>query len=282
MAEASLGDGRMVGSLQHGLQVLDLFDRDRLVVGVGEIATSLGLHRSTASRLASTLAACGYLEPAGAQGRYRLGARLASLGRLATASASVDEIGAAHLRSLSELTGETGHLAHLDGDQAVTAVVSEGWHTVRMHSWVGKRSPAHSSSMGKVLLAGLHPPAVDKLYPHGALERRTERTIVSLAALHAELQVVRMRGYAVDREELEPGLRCLAAPVHDATGEVVASISISGPTSRLKRPAERRLAAQVMWAAGRVSAALGAPVQPQGWPRRPQEPPAPDSRTPRG
>ena len=203
----------LIGSLLHGLEILDMFERDRPEIGIGEMAQQLGLHRSTTSRLAATLAVAGYLEPAGEPGRYRLSGRLAALGELAAAAGDVRRTALPYLQELVQELGETGHLGVLEGTDAVTIEVVDGWQTVRMHSWVGKRSPAHCSSIGKALLAGLSPAEFAARYPGHPLEPRTDRTITDPGVLRSQLAGVRQRGYAVDQEELEPHLCCVAAPV---------------------------------------------------------------------
>jgi DNA-binding IclR family transcriptional regulator len=255
----------LVGSLLHGLEILDMYGRDRTEIGIGEMAQQLGLHRSTTSRLAATLAVAGYLEPAGDPGRYRLSGKLAALGELVVSGGEIRRAALPYLQDLVGRLGETGHLAVLEGDEAVTVEVIDGWQTVRMHSWVGKRSPAHCSSMGKALLAGLDAAGIDARYPGPQLEARTERTITDPAALKDELATVRQRGYAVDREELERHLCCVAAPVFDQTGAVVASISVSGPDSRIDESQIPSTADAVQRVAWQISARLGAPREVPGW-----------------
>ena len=193
----------LIGSLQHGLQILDMFERERPEIGIGEMAEQLGLHRSTTSRLAATLAAAGYLQPAGEPVRYRLSGRLAALGELAAAGADVRRTALPYLRGLVQELGETGHLGVLEGTEAVTIGVVDGWQTVRMHSWVGKRSPAHCSSMGKALLAGLSAAEFAARYPGRRLAARTDRTITDTRELTTHLAEVRNHGHAVDRQEFE-------------------------------------------------------------------------------
>jgi DNA-binding IclR family transcriptional regulator len=250
----------LIGSLLHGLEILDMFERDRSEIGIGEMAQQLGLHRSTTSRLAATLAVAGYLEPAGEPGRYRLSGRLAALGELATAAGDVRRTALPYLRGLVRELGETGHLGVLEGTEAVTIEVVDGWQTVRMHSWVGKRSPAHCSSMGKALIAELSPEEFAARYPGPDLEARTPATITSADELRKHLELIRARGYAEDLEELEPHLCCIAAPVFGREGPAVASVSISGPASRLRDPAVLSSAADAVRATARlISTRLGAP-----------------------
>jgi DNA-binding IclR family transcriptional regulator len=134
-----------------------------------------------------------------------------------------------------------------------------------MHSWVGKRSPAHCSSMGKALLAGLPAAEIDARYPQARLEARTDRTITDTGELKRHLAQVRERGYAVDRQELEPHLCCVAGPVFDRTGTVVASISVSGPDSRIDEASIPAIAEVVRHAAWQISARLGAPRDLPEW-----------------
>ena len=250
----------MVGALLHGLAVLDMFTRDRPVIGISEVSRQLGVHRSTASRLAATLASAGYLEPAGEQGRYRLAAKLSLLGEIAATGNELREAALPPLRDLVSRLGETGHLGVLDGPEAVTVAVVDGWQTVRMHSWVGKRSPAYCSSMGKALLAGLSEEEVIARFPEPTLPARTPTTITSRDELIRCLAEARDQGYAVDREELEPHLCCVAAPVYGGDGTVVASVSVSGPASRLLDDAAiAATAIEVRATARQVGTRLGAP-----------------------
>jgi DNA-binding IclR family transcriptional regulator len=255
----------LVGSLLHGLAVLDMFSKERPVVTVAEIAQKLGLHRSSASRIAATLAAAKYLRPVGEPGQYRLAGKLVALGQLAQEQTELVSAAAQPLADLVADLGETGHLAVLDGAQSVTVSVVDGWQTVRMHSHVGKRAPAHCSSMGKMLLAGLTDAELDALYADDPPERRTPNTITTLAGLKKHLAAARDAGYTVDNEELEPGLCCVAGPIFDPVGQLVASLSISGPSSRINAETIPVIAGKVMQAARSTSDNLGAPASIDGW-----------------
>jgi DNA-binding IclR family transcriptional regulator len=256
----------LVASLLHGLAILDMFERDRPVIGLADIARQLDVHRSNASRLAATLASAGYLESAGEPGRYRLAGKVAALGELAAVGTELRRAALPGLRGLVAELGETGHLAVLEGNEAVTVDVVDGWHSVRMHSWVGKRSPAHCSSMGKALLAGLPPAALAEAYPGTRLEARTPRTITGRRELERCLADVRSRGYASDLEELEAGLCCVAAPLFGRAGDVVAAISISGPVSRIHETTVPAIGEYLRRTGWQVSVRLGAPSRVPGWP----------------
>ena len=259
-------------ALRRGLDILDMFSAERRVVGITDMARELNIHKSSASRLAATLASSGYLVATSA-GNYSLGPRIAALGALGASRQDLTAVITPSLERLVERTGETGHLAVLDGTVAKTVQVVDGWHTVRMHSWVGKLSPAHCSSMGKALLAGLPVDDLTSRYPDPNLPARTARTITSLDELRRELERIRRSGYCVDQEELEDGLCCVAAPVFSPSGTVDASISISGPAQRLTPERMTVLADLVRWYAWQASEARGVLAVPAGWPAPPAEEP---------
>lgn len=246
-----------VGALKHGLEILRLFSDEQQIVGVSQMATAIGVHRSNASRLAATLHAMGYLSRTGEAGRYRLGPQLIRLGRLASRNNDLVQQTLGPLRALVEETGETGHTGMLDGREVVTVAVVDGWHTVRMHSHVNKRSPAHRSSLGKALLAGLPDEEVRARFRGARLDAATPNALTSVSALLDHLTEVRARGYAIDDEEVELGLRCVSAPIHDAEGTVVAALGLSGPAHRLVGDTLTRLAPLVVTAAAQATRSIG-------------------------
>jgi len=267
---------RYVASLMHGLMILDMFSEDRETISIGEMANELGLHKSSASRLASTLAHAGYLMPVGVQGSYRLGARVGALSQLASQPVDFVATVVPHLRRLTEDTGETGHLAVLKGNDTSTLAVVDGWHTIRMHSWVGKVSPAYVSSMGKALLASLDDEELCSRYGVGDFEQMTSHTIACLDDLLQQVRLIRRRGFGFDNEELEVGMRCISAPILDRSGDTVASISISGPSQRITEERVGEIAEHVRWHAACASRDLGARLAvPSGWPRPPATEPPP-------
>jgi DNA-binding IclR family transcriptional regulator len=257
---AQARDASRLGALRNGLAVLDLFRMDRQALTATEIARELGIHKSTASRIASNLMLSGYLVPATNGHGYRLSGKLARLGAIASADTDLTTASVDHVRALVDDTGETCHVGVLEGHEAVTVVLVDGSFSVRLHSWVGKRSEAYSTAMGKVLLAGLSDPTLDMLFPGRTLEPKTGHTITTVAALKEQLAQVRRHGFALDDEELEPGLRCVAAPIHDHNHQVVAALTIAGASSRLTMARIDEYIAKVMACAARISESLGAEV----------------------
>lgn len=243
--------------LERAFGLLDCFTRERPVRGISELSREMTLHKATVHRLLSVLERWGYVRQIPETGRYRLGAKLVELG-----SRAVDSVGLAHvakpiLERLAAETGETAHLMVLDGTEGLYLEKVESVRPFRMPSQVGRRIPLHCTGVGKALLAHLPEKAVEEIIKVRGLPRFTKNTISTMAGLRREFEDVRRRGYAVDREEAELGLRCVAAPVFDGDGRIVASISIAGPDVRVAEEKTERLGKVVSAAAHEISEELG-------------------------
>ena len=267
MAESDLGSGGQgesgkLGALRHGLAVLDLFDVGRQTVTVAEIGRHLGIHKSTASRIVQNLVLSGYLVPAENAPGFRLGGKLARLGAIVAADATITTVSPEHVQALVDDVGETCDIGVLEGREVVTVVVVDGTFAVRLHARVGRRTDAHATAAGRVLLAGLEDSTLDMLYPDGELELlgdSADGTSGSPVKLGEQLAAVRRQGYAYDEDEPEPGLRCVAAPIADHSGRVVAALTIAGAASRVSMAHIDDYLEKVTESARRISAALGAP-----------------------
>jgi DNA-binding IclR family transcriptional regulator len=212
------------------LALLTSFDDSRVELGVTEMAASLGVHKSTASRLAAALQRAGLLARSGR--RFRLGPEVIRLGTLALRNLDLITLMQPAMDKLSEQTGETVNLAVPDGAGILNvAEVPSTYILSCSGGWIGRRTRPHAVANGKVLLAYGAIPVPRQL------ERYTERTITSREALTAELAAIRRDGYATAVAELEDGLVAVAAPVFDASGGCVAALSVSGPEYRM-RPAD--------------------------------------------
>jgi IclR family transcriptional regulator, acetate operon repressor len=239
----------------RALQILQQFRTPGETLTVGELATRLGVHRSTASRLVSTIVARGFLERTPGE-RVRLGPEATRLGGVAVAGRDLLTVAKPIMDGLAADTGEAVTLAVPAGREVLTVAESDGAHFVSSGSWVGVRTPLHCAADGKVLLAfGAAMPS------GGALVRMTQRTITDHAALDGELSAVRRRGFAVARGELEEGLNGLAVPVWDG-GACVAALCVSGPQYRLRGGFERTLAPACLRAARELEHALGGDPSP--------------------
>jgi len=230
-----------------------------------ELARKLGLGKSSVYRLLVTLARRGYVEKNPQSERYRLTYRLFAVGSPAAERLGLREAAHPVMERLAAQTGEMVNLAVLDGTRVLNLHKVESRHLLRMHLAVGSGVPAHATALGKVLLAALEPDELARRLRGRRLERLTRRTMGGRVALCTALARVRDHGFAVDDEECSLGLRCVAAPILDRRGFVVAALSISGPTQRLPYSALPRLAEAVRSAAQEVSHRLGYSM---GWPKR--------------
>ena len=249
------GDAGPVQSVDRAVAILEILARDG-EAGVTEVARELGVHKSTASRLLAALDRRELVSQDTARGRFRLGVGLVRLAGAASLKLDLVQESRAVCRALAREMGETVNLAILAGRDALYLDQVAGPAALSPHNWAGQRIPLHATSDGKVLLAYL--PAAE-ITEHLAppLRRFTRHTITAPAEFGRLLAEVRRRGYATAAEELEEGLTAVAAPVRNAEGTVIASISASGPSFRI--PAERigAVADSVRRAAAEISRRLG-------------------------
>lgn len=251
-------DPYLLASLHRGLEVLDCF-AEREAWTLTDLAAHLGQSKATIFRVLHTLEQFGYLAKDATTGRYGLGLRLHALGSAAMRHEQLRWQALPPLQDLAEATGETVHVGILHEGVVVTVQIVEGTHAVRMHSAVGKRSPAHASALGKVLLAHLPDAEVDAVIAAQGLARFTANTITTPEALRGALHRVRLDGIARDEEEIEPGLRCIAAPITDRSGRPTAALAISAPASRMDAARVAELIPRVKATAARISRMLGSP-----------------------
>ncbi|GFG54969.1 IclR family transcriptional regulator [Mycolicibacterium agri] len=255
MGAAEQRTNATVQSVDRALQVLEIL-ADLGQAGATEIASELGVHKSTVSRLIAVLAARGFVEEASERGKYRLGFAIARLARAGSSHLDLVKLSQDVCDSLAPDVGETTNLAILDDDRIVNIVEAIGPEQITLRTWVGQSCPAHATSSGKVLLADLEPDELRERL-NAELESFTDNTVVTLADLERELAAVRERGWASVTEELEVGLNAVSAPVYDANSKVIAALSVSGPAYRLSPDRFSDVAKQTMAAAEVISRRLG-------------------------
>jgi IclR family acetate operon transcriptional repressor len=243
--------------LDRTLNLLNVLGEAGESLGPAELARRLSLHKTTTHRLLMALDGLGFVRRDPKEGKYSLGVKLFELGSRAIAGFQLRERAEPVLRRLVEQTRETAHVCILDGSQMVSIVNVEGPWTMRSPSTVGHRSPLHCTSVGKAVIAFLPADVLDKLIDELVLKPFTPRTLVTRASLKADLARVRDRGFAVDDEEIEQGLRCVGAPIRNHTGLVVAAISVAGPAFRLTNERLSETARTVMAAARDLSKEMG-------------------------
>jgi IclR family acetate operon transcriptional repressor len=249
---ASQGSG--VQSLERALDILEVLSRSERELGVTEVGPEVGLANGTVHRLLATLTARDYARQVPGTRKYTLGPKAILL-----ASSARDRLGPLarpFLRELMEVSQETSNLAGLDRNSVVYIEQVPAKRMVRMFTEPGNRVPAHSSGTGKVLLAYQPEETVDAIIRQNGLRRFTRHTITDEQQLKTELEHIRDQGYATDSEEMEEGVRCLAAPVFGPDGKVLAAISISGPASRLDQRRLEELIPHIKDIAGKFSRSL--------------------------
>ena len=243
--------------LDRALGILDLLLKEGPELAPVVLAERLGLHKSTLHRLLMVLERHRLIGKNPQTGRYRLGLKLFELGSQAVAQLDLRERVRPYLERLVAETGETAHLCILDGGEMLSLANVESPRTLRTPSTVGRRIPVHCTAAGKALLAFLPENELHPLIARGGLRAYTRHTLTTPVRLKAELQRIRERGYAMDHEEIEEGLKCLGAPVRNYSGRVIASMSIAGPIFRLTEEKTPAMARAVIAAANQLSAELG-------------------------
>jgi len=250
-----------MGNSEAGVQSVDraLIILERLArsgeAGVTEIANEIGVHKSTAFRLVATLEAHRLVEQTEERGKYRLGVGLLRLAGATTARLDLVQEARPVCRQLASDTGETVNIAVLSESSALYLDQVAGSSALQPHNWVGQHIPLHATSNGKVLLSGLSRQQCDAVL--SKLSAYTPVTITTKSKLRAELDQVREQGYALAVDELEVGLTAVAAPIRNAHGDVVASMSVSGPTFRISDDRVDDVIGKVVEAAEEVSHRLG-------------------------
>jgi DNA-binding IclR family transcriptional regulator len=247
-----------IQAIERAVSILNAFSPADPELGVTELAERLGLHKSTVHRFMVNLDAAGLVERNPRTGRYRLGLRIFELGGLVMQQMNLWDEALPFLEGLVHDSGETGHLAVLDGGEAIYIERVEARRALRVPSAIGRGYPAHATNLGKVLLADLPRERVEEIVAERGLAAYTPHTITDLEGLEAELERIRVLGYAIDNEEYDEGLRCIGAPVRDHSGHVVAALGIGGPVTRITPDRVDELAELVMTAARGLSRRLGA------------------------
>jgi DNA-binding IclR family transcriptional regulator len=232
MREATPQGTYKVQALDRAFAVLDLLGESDTPLGLAQVASSLQLHKSTAHRFLMVLEKHRMVERT-VGGKFRLGLKLFDLGNRSIEQYDLRERAQPHLRRLVAETEETAHLCILEGTHVIYIDKIEPARSVRMITRIGASNPVHCTSVGKAMLAFLPEERLTDILGHLRFERYTNHTLSTVEALRAEIEKTRRRGYAVDDEEFEEGLRCIAVPVLDAQRLPVAAVSVSGPSFRV-------------------------------------------------
>lgn len=247
-----------VDAAAKALDLLNAFSFREPRLSLADVATRTGIPRATTFRLLSTLEQAGFVAKAG--GGYQLGIKCFVLGNIVASGLDLREIAHPHLAALRDATGETTHLAILDRWQVVYLERIPSPHPVGfMRSRVGATVPSYCTGLGKTLLAHRSEHEVARWAAAQVFKALTPHTITSAKRLRKELRAIRERGYGLDEQEHEIGVRCIAAPVRNHAGQVVAAISAAGPADRMPRAlVGSDMASAVVATARAISTDLGA------------------------
>lgn len=239
--------------LERAMLLLDVLARHADPVPLKELASSTGLHTSTAHRILNDLVAGRFVERVDS-GMYQLGMRLLELGSLVKGRLNVREVAIDPMRELHKITGQTVNLSVQQGDEIV--YIERAWSErsgMQVVRAVGGRAPLHLTSTGKLFLSVADPRQVRAYAMRTGLAGNTRNSITQTDQLERELALVRRHGYSRDNEELEMGVRCIAAGIYDDTGKLEAGLSISAPAERMRDewiPVLMRTARQISEALG--------------------------------
>lgn len=249
----------IIQSLDRALRILDLFDEQTTELRITDMSQSLQLHKSTLHSLLKTLQMHGYIDQDEETGKYRLGLKLAERGQVVLQTMDIRTVARRTLSELSRETGQTTHLVMRDGREGVYIDKVEGEKAAIRYSRIGRRVPLHTSAVGKVLVAFLPERDREALLADYVFVRQTPESITDREAFAAEIERVQRDGYARDMEENEPGVRCVAAPIFDHAGKVMAAISMSTLAPAVDDEMLKSFAVKVKQCALDISGQLGYP-----------------------
>ncbi len=261
-AEGARRERGGVQSVERTLDILESLVELGSEVGLVEISQAVSLPLATVHRLLGTLIQRGYVKQNRQNRKYSLGFRALQMGSDMRQRFSLRLEARPFLQRLMQSCGESANLAVLDDGEVVYIDQAQSSRILRMFTQIGNRLPAHSTGSGKVMLAFAPPEVMDGILRRYALTERTPHTIVDVDEFRSELERIRRQGYAIDDQEHEEGVRCIAAPVRDESGQVVASLSISGPVTRLSDRAVSDITPEVVDCGIKLSSRLGYKPEP--------------------
>lgn len=246
----------MVQVLTRCLNILEVLPEKEGGFGVLELSRKVGLPGSTVHRILNALKKEGYISQDPDTEKYQLGYKILNLAGKMTGSRDLKRLAVPYLRKLRDKTGETAHFILMEGENAVCVESVESFNNMRACSPVGENNPLHCTAVGKAILANL-PEEEQKRVLSKGLKKYTAGTISSRKELKKELDAVKRCGYALDREEYQPGIRCVAAPVKNSQGRVIAAVGISSPSFRITGKKEAEFIKELKETACRLSRECG-------------------------
>ncbi|MFD0051482.1 IclR family transcriptional regulator [Actinomycetes bacterium NPDC127524] len=248
---------KIIQSVDRAINILELFEEGSIELSVKEISTLLNLPKSTIHGLLKTLELRGYLVQNHENQKYRLGLKLFELGNLVAKQLDIKQVAFKIIEELARELKETIHLVILDENEVLYIEKVDGPGALRMYSQVGKRAPMYCTGVGKVILAFLEEEKIKSIIHSTNYTKFTSHTVTDPEELYKMLPGIREKGYAMDDEEIELGLRCIAAPIFNHENKVIASISCAGPKTRIIDDDVEEKITKVKKAASAISTQLG-------------------------
>ncbi len=245
----------LLSSVKNALRLLRSFSIEEPEKKVTDLATSLGIGKSTVSRLLATLASEGFVVKDPETQKYRLGLSILHLNTVATSNLEIHRESLPILQRLVDDVGETAHIAVMEDSDVIYLNRVECKHPVQILSHIGRRNPVHCTSSGKVILAYQSKEEINRFIEKG-LEKYSAKTITDPNDFLESLNTIRGQGYAVSIEEITDGVASIAAPVRDYTGKVVYAVTVVGPVHRLN-PYSTSIISKIKSAAAEISESLG-------------------------
>jgi DNA-binding IclR family transcriptional regulator len=253
---AKSGNLYQLQSLDRAVAVLEMLGESETALSLAEVCQRLRLHKSTAHRSLMVLERSALIERT-PENRYRLGLKLYELGNRAVEQVDLRTRVHPYFRRLATQVGETVHLSVLQKTSIVYLDKVEPNRRVCFSSKTGTSNPVYCTSMGKAMLAFQPPEVIEQIIAKIQFVRYTHKTITSREALLKALERVRHRGYAIDDQEIEEGVRCIGAPIFDEKRQAIAAVSVSGPASRITAPAMPEIAEHLLRCCRDISFSLG-------------------------
>ncbi|ALS76441.1 IclR family transcriptional regulator [Planococcus rifietoensis] len=247
-----------VQSVERALNIIEILQDLPNGLGVTELSHRLDVSKSTAHRLLMSLYNKGFVQQDLQTEKYYLGLKFIELGQVVTDNLDIRKVASPYLRQLTETTGETAHLAIMDKNEIVYIDKLESSATIRMFSNIGKRAPIHCTGIGKAIFAFLEDQQIEQIIKETGLKKYTEKTRTTREEMLKDIQEIRLRGYSIDDEEHEMGIKCSAAPIFNHKHEVVAGISVAGPIMRVTEEKLEMMAEEVLKVSTEISRLLGA------------------------
>lgn len=258
MPAGKIHDAYVNKSLQRALALLNCFSAENRHLSLRALSEHLQMHRATVYRLATNLVGAGFMQYDERTATYSLGLRLFELGALVLSDMNLPANARPHMETLRHATNETVQLGIIDGLDVVYIAQLESPQPIKLSGSLGSRWPLVIPAIGRALLVGLSTSDLEEIIAASSpVRRRTSNTITDPKAVLAKVLEARTQGYAYDDQETDTGLRCLASPIRDHTGRVVAAIGISGPSFRLKDGVLDAFAKAVSDTADRISREIG-------------------------